>query len=312
MTADLQNPIFNDLDKAREALEAARWPNGPYCPHCGSTERQARVEGTSHRPGLIYCNECRKTYTVTVGTVFERSKLPLTKWWLATHLMTSSKKGISAHQIHRMLGVTYKTAWFMCHRIREAMAPHAGTEPMGGNGKTVEAHEAYVGGKEHNKHRNKRVKNARGKEGKAIVFSLVERSGRVRSHHVPDVSARSLRPILMNQLKRGTLLMTDEGPSGKAAGKSFRRLEKVNHSIGEYVRGNVHTNTIEGYFSIMKRGIVGVYHHVSQQHLKRYLAEFDFRYNERQALGVDDAARVMTAMKGIEGKRITYRRTDAA
>ena len=313
MTADLQNPIFNDLEKAREALEAARWPNGPVCPHCGGVERQARVEGKSHRPGLMYCNECKTTYTVTVGTVFERSKIPLTKWWLATHLMTSSKKGISAHQIHRMLGVTYKTAWFMCHRIREAMAPHPSTkEPMGGRGKRVEMDETFIGGKERNKHANKRVKNPRGMEGKERVFALVERGGKVRSHHVPEVTARNLRTIVINQVKRGTHVMTDDGLAVRSVGRLYEKHEAVNHSIGEYVRGDAHTNTIEGYFSILKRGIVGTYHHVSQQHLKRYLAEFDFRYNERQALGVDDAARVMTAMKGIEGKRLTYRRTDGA
>jgi len=313
MSADLQNPIFNDLDKAREALEAARWPNGPICPKCGSVERQARVAGTGHRPGLVYCNECKAQYTVTVGTVFERSKVPLTKWWLASHLMTSSKKGISAHQIHRMLGVTYKTAWFMCHRIREAMAPHESAKgPMGGPGVVVESDETYVGGKEKNKHRSKRDPNPKGKGDKEIVMSLVERKGRVRSHHVPDVTAKTLRPILNLQLKRNTRLMTDDAIWTRSAASHFNHHKTVNHRIGEYVRGNVHTNTIESYFAILKRGIIGTYHHVSQQHLKRYLAEFDFRYNERMALGVNDAARVMTAMKGIEGKRLTYRRTNGA
>lgn len=307
--AAVQNPAFHDDDAAREALEAVRWPDGPVCPHCGNLDQDkiAKGQGTAHRAGLYYCAACNGQFTVTVGTVMERSKIPLSKWLFAMHLMAASKKGMSAHQMHRLLGITYKTAWFMCHRIREAMAPHASTEPLGGKGKVVEADEAFIGGKEKNKHRNKRVKNAKGMEGKEKVFSLVERGGKVRSHHVPDVSARSLRPILFGQLKGGTTLMTDEGASSRAAQPGFRRHQMVNHSIGEYVRGEAHTNTIESYFAIMKRGITGVYHHVSQQHLKRYLAEFDFRYNERQALGVDDTGRVEAAIKGIAGKRLTYR-----
>jgi transposase-like protein len=213
-----------------------------------------------------------------------------------------------------MLGITYKSAWFMAHRIRESFRD-AKPEPMGGAGKIIEADETYVGGKEKNKHRSKRNKDHIGGVGKEMVFALVERGGRVRSHHLPSVSASTLRPILKAQIKEAseTSLMTDGEGQFRILAPLFASHESVNHGIGEYVRGNVHTNTIEGYFSILKRGINGVYHHVSQQHLKRYLAEFDFRYNERMALGVDDKQRADKALDGIVGKRLTYRRTrDAA
>jgi transposase-like protein len=303
----LQNPIFTDENKAREALEAVRWRDGEFCPHCGSVEGLARVQGKSHRPGLWYCNNCKKTYTVTVGTVFERSKIPLSKWWLASYLLSSSKKGVSAHQLHRMLGITYKSAWFMAHRIREAMRVGSFPGTMGGNGKAVEADETYVGGKERNKHARKRNKKNIGGTGKEIVFSLVERKGQVRSQHVPDVTAKTLRPILVSQLDYKTFLNTDGAGQYRHMGEEFERHEMVNHEIDEYVRGDAHTNTVESYFATLKRGINGTYHHVSQQHLKRYLAEFDFRHNERSALGVGDAERMEKTMRGIEGKRLTYR-----
>jgi len=302
--ATFQAPIFNNEDDARAALEAVRWPNGPVCPHCGSTgDDVVRVEGKSARPGLFYCNGCKGQFTVTVGTVFERSKIPLTKWWLAAHLLNSSKKGMSAHQMHRTLGVTYKTAWFMMHRLREAMRELNPTGPLGGEGKTVEIDETYIGGKDKNRH----VRKRKGKGGmeKEIAFSLVERGGHVRSHHVPSVTAKTLRPILQAQIDAATFVMSDDG--GARLGKEFAKHATINHSIGEYVRGDAHTNTIEGYFSILKRGINGVYHHVSAQHLKRYLAEFDFRYNTRMSLGFSDGERAALAMKGIEGKRLTYR-----
>jgi transposase-like protein len=308
--SDIANPIFQDVEKAREFLEAVRWPDGPVCPHCGTFENVHKLEGKAHRPGLYQCNACEGQFTVTVGTVFERSKIALNKWLLATHLMCSSKKGISAHQLHRMLGVTYKTAWFMAHRIREAMREGTFT-PMGGSGKTVEADETFVGGKEKNKHVGKRKRGNIGGMGKEAVFSLVERGGRVRSQHVPSVSAKTLRPILVSQVDRNSTLMTDGEGQYRIVGPEFAKHETVNHSINEYVRGEAHTNTIEGYFSILKRGVTGTYHHVSQEHLKRYLGEFDFRYNNRVALGVDDNARTVEALKGIEGKRLTYRRTDS-
>jgi transposase-like protein len=254
---------------------------------------------------LRRCGPCKREFTVKVGTVFEDSKIKLHLWFQAAHLMASSKKGISAHQLHRTLKVTYKTAWFMEHRLREAM--RAGHFSMGGEGKTVEIDETYVGGLEKNKHRSKRKHLGTGGAGKEAVFSLVERGGKVRSHHVPEVTAKTLRPILQAQIDGKTAVMTDEGRAAMSIGRDFDKHQSVNHSAGEYVRGGAHTNTIEGYFSILKRGINGTYHHVSQQHLKRYLAEFDFRYNERMALGVSDEARTAKALRGIVGKRLTYR-----
>ncbi|MBW7852477.1 MAG: IS1595 family transposase [Rhodospirillales bacterium] len=300
--ADITNPIFQDEDKARQFLEAQRWPNGPVCPHCGSVECSTKMQGKAHRPGLYQCKACRQQFTVTVRTVYERSKIPLTKWLLATYLLCSSKKGMSAHQLHRMLGVTYKTAWFMAHRIRESMrelsAPESG--PLGGENKVVEADETYVGGKAKNRKNHVPPKEA--------VVSLVEREGRVRSFHVPEVTSKTLRPILKAQIEQKSYLMTDESGVYLKPGNDFQGHGRVNHSIEEYVRGGFwHTNTVEGYFSILKRGVVGTYHHVSQQHLKRYLGEFDFRYNYRQ---ISDTERAVVALKGIEGKRLTYRRTD--
>jgi transposase-like protein len=311
--AAFQNPEFNDEGKAREALEAVHWPDGPVCPHCGNADQAkiAKVEGEkqSHRAGLYYCNECKGQFTVTVGTVFERSKVPLTKWWLAAHLLNSSKKGMSAHQMHRILNVTYKTAWFMCHRLREAMADLK-PSPMGGFGKIVEADTTYIGGKEANKHRSKRDSKKIGGMGKQIVHTLVERDGSARSHHIANVTGKTLRPILTANVSRKSALMTDTAGGYMGVGKEFARHEMVDHGIGEYVRGDAHSNTVEGYFSVLKRGINGTYHHVSEAHLKRYLAEFDFRYNNRTSLGVTDGERTANALKGIEGKRLTYRPTN--
>ncbi|HYL34199.1 MAG TPA: IS1595 family transposase [Stellaceae bacterium] len=311
--ADLQSPIFTNEEQAREALEAVRWPNGPVCPHCGAVDRQAKVDGKKHRPGLHYCNHCKSTYTATVGTVFERSKISLSKWWMACHLMSSSKKGISAHQLHRMLGVTYKTAWFMSHRIREAMK-QMNPAPFGGDGKVVEADETYVGGKDKNKAKSKRGhrKGRAGVATKEAVYSLVERGGDVRSFHVGKVTGDGLRQILTAQVKRDTSLMTDEASTSMWVGREYPKHQTVNHAADEYVRGEAYTNTVEGYFSVLKRGIVGTYHHVSPQHLSRYLAEFDFRYSNRSAVGVSDAERAERLIKGVEGKRLTYRRTNEA
>jgi len=313
MTISLTNPIFQDADKAREHLEAQRWPEGPVCPHCGSVDEQVTaIKGAFSRPskanpegverkGLYQCNGCRKQFTVTVGTVFERSKVPLNKWLLATYLLSSSKKGMSAHQLHRMLDVTYKTAWFMFHRIREAMRDgDDGYKDggLGGPGKTVEADETFVGGKK----RNKAFKPEPKKE---IVVSLVERDGRVRSTHVANVTGDTIKQVLRTQIHRSSDLMTDHAQHYKAVGQEFNKHRRVNHSINEYVRGEDHTNTIESFFGILKRGIMGSYHHVSAAHLKRYLAEFDFRYNFRKET---DTTRYNEALKGIEGKRLTYRR----
>lgn len=317
MKADLQNPIFTDLNKAREALEAVRWPDGPICPHCGNhdQDRIAKVEGLkhSHRPGLYYCNECKGQFTVTVGTVFERSKVPLTKWWLATHLLGSSKKGMSSHQLHRSLGVTYKTAWFMAHRIREAMRDmKAG--PMGGEGKIVEADETYFGQREtptpfrQRKDRPYKPGKKRGGAGKRSVVALVERGGNVRSFHVQHATAENIREVLVRNVSRKSALHTDESRLYIETGKEFASHESVKHSAKEYVRGVVHTNTVENVFSVFKRGMRGIYQHCGEAHLFRYLAEFDFRYNRRSALGFTDKMRVDAIMEGIEGKRLTYRR----
>jgi transposase-like protein len=300
MTIDITAPIFSDENAAREHLETQRWPHGPCCPHCGEAEQITKLTGKMHRPGVYQCNACRKQFTVTVGTVFERSKVPLHKWLLATYLLSASKKGMSSHQLHRMLGVTYKTAWFMTHRIREAMREPAGAGLLGGPNTVVEVDETFVGGKAKNR--------ADGKvPPKEAVMALVERDGRVRSFHVASVNAKTLRPILTKQLDRKSYIMTDEAPYYTATGREFGGHGTVNHSVEEYVRGGFwHTNTVESYFAILKRGIFGVYHHVSPKHLKRYVGEFDFRYNAR---GISDAARADRALRGIEGKRLTYRRT---
>lgn len=301
----LSQPHFHNEAAAIARLEAILWPQGPFCPRCGGFDRITTVKGG--RPGLRRCGPCRREFTVTVGTIFERSHVKLHKWFQAAHLMASSKKGISAHQLHRTLKVTYKTAWFMEHRLREAMRDGHFAAPLGGQGKTVEMDETFVGGLEKNKHRSKRQHKGTGGAGKEAVYSLVERGGTVRSHHVPAVNANNLRPIIEAQIDGATVVYTDEGGASKKLGRLFEKHNSVNHSLGEYVRGPVHTNTIEGYFSILKRGINGVYHHVSQQHLKRYLAEFDFRYNERSALGIEDEARADRLISGIVGKRLMYK-----
>lgn len=303
----LSEPHFHNEAAAIARLEEIVWPMGPVCPRCGGQERITKVKGG--RAGLRRCGPCKREFTVTVGTLFHRSHVPLNKWFQAAHLLASSKKGISAHQLHRTLGVTYKTAWFMAHRLREAMR-ELRIGPLGGEGKTIEFDEAYVGGKEKNKHLGKRNPRNIGGRGKAVVLALIERGGGVRSHHVPSVSGKTLRPILKTQIDEASYVMTDDG--GARIGHEFPHHQSVNHSIGEYVRGDAHTNTVEGYFSIMKRGITGVYHHVSPQHLKRYLAEFDFRYNARSALGVNDEARTARALGGIVGKRLLYRDSCAA
>lgn len=300
---DLTRPEFNDKDIAREYLESIRWPEGPVCPHCGCYERISRIQGKSARPGLLFCGDCRKQFTVTVGTVFERSRIPLNKWVLTVHLMCASKKGVSAHQIHRMIGVTYKTAWFMCHRIREAMNEDGGI--MGQGGGTVEVDETYWGNE-------KGKQKQRGYEHKMKIVTLVERGGRARSQHVPAVNARTVAPIMKGQIAEDARLMTDEARFYTTVGKDFASHDVVRHGIKEYVRGEIHTNTIEGFFSILKRGLVGTFHHVSEQHLKRYACEFDFRYNYRSKMGYSDRQRAEVVLRGIAGKRLLYRDSCAA
>ena len=312
-------PRFQNEDAAREHLEALHWPEGPFCPHCGSVKAtrlppqkgrktKAHPEGAI-RKGVVQCNDCRQQYTVTVGTVFESSKVPLHKWLYVNHVLCSSKKGTSAHQIARNIGVSYKTAWFMMHRIREAMKEtHGG--PMGGYGETIEADETFVGGKVKNRS-NKQRRVRQGEKflgpvhGKQPVVSLVERGGKVRSFHVANVTGETLRAILVTNADRGSWLMTDEHSGYINVGREFTGHGVVAHSKGEYGRGPFHTNTIEGFFSLLKRGIIGTYHHVSEQHLARYCAEFDFRYNTRK---LDDAERADENLLGAIGKRLTYRR----
>jgi transposase-like protein len=299
VATDITNPVFQSETKARQYLESVRWPNGPVCPHCGGADCAKKIKAKPSakvRAGLYRCGACGKQYTVTVGTVFERSKIPLNKWLLASYLLCGSKKGISAHQLHRMLGVTYKTAWFMAHRLREAMREgKAGA--LGGENKVVEADETYVGGKAKNRAFGDPPK-------KEAVVALVERDGEVRGFHVANVNGKTLKPILFTQIDRATYLMTDEALVYKRPGKEFAGHGTVNHSIDEYVRGKFwHTNTVENYFSILKRGINGVYQHVSEAHLKRYVGEFDFRYNSRH---MTDWERTGRALAGIDGKRLMY------
>lgn len=300
---DLTNPIYSDANKAREHLEALHWPNGALCPHCGEAERVTRLTAATARAGLHKCNACRKQFTVTVGTIFEDSKIPLNKWLLAFRLMAGSKKGISAHQLHRSLGITYKSAWFMAHRIREAMDGADGDDPLGGPNEVVEADETYVGGKARNRaFRKPAVKKA--------VVALVQRDGRARSFHVANVNAKHVRGLITTNVHRASHLMTDESPVYTRVGREFAGHTSVIHSANEYVRkgGWAHSNTAENFFSIFKRGVIGTYHHMSEAHLGRYCREFDFRYNTRK---MTDGERTDIAIVGAIGRRLTYRRTDA-
>jgi len=308
---DLSAPIFNDEAAARAHLEAIRWPNGPFCPHCGEAENVKRLAGESHRPGLHQCNSCRQHFTVTVGTVMERSHIPLHKWVLGFHLMAASKKGVSAHQLHRMLGVTYKSAWFMAHRIREAMTDPT-PSPLGGEGKIVEADETYLGKAENAaavvKRRYAPTKGGKvGPGGKRPIVALVERGGEVRAFHMPKVTADNIRDALVRHASRQSRLHTDESNLYPKVGAEFASHETVRHSAKEYVRGDVHTNSAEGFFGVLKRGMRGVYQHCGEQHLQRYLNEFAFRYSNRSRLGVEDAERARLAMRGADGKRLLYR-----
>jgi transposase-like protein len=314
---DITNEIYTDAEKAREHLEAIHWPHGPICPHCGNVnpDRIVKLQGKSTRPGVYKCNECRLPFSVTVGTVFERSHIPLNKWVLASHLMAASKKGMSAHQLHRMLGVTYKTAWFMAHRIREAMKEDVKSSgPLGGEGKTVEADETYYGAKDTIKKRTIRGKPAN--SSKRVVVGLVERGGKARMFHIDRATTSDIRDVLVRNADRKSDLMTDESNFYHFTGKEFATHGTVKHTAGEYVRYEgdvvVHTNTIENVFSVFKRGMVGVYQHCGEAHLHRYLAEFDFRYNRRTALKVSDAERAEDLLRMARDKRLTYRRIGEA
>jgi transposase-like protein len=318
---NITDPIYSDANKAREHLEKLQWPNGPLCPHCGNCDpaRITKLAGKSTRPGVYKCKECAKPFSVTVGTVFERSHIPLNKWLLAVHLMAASKKGMSAHQLHRTLEVTYKTAWFMAHRIREAMKDDGSNGPLGGEGKIVEADETYIGNNKGSKRTFEFVngkgfvaRHTGGRE-KFKVVSLVERGGRAKSVVVDHITANAVRDIIVTNVDRKSDLRTDEANVYKKVGTEFSSHQAVNHSQFQWATGkDAHTNTIEGFFSIFKRGMKGIYQYCGEQHLHRYLAEFDFRYSNRAALGVDDNARANRMLVAIRGKRLTYRRSDEA
>jgi transposase-like protein len=302
MKSVLSDKHFHDEKAAYAFVEARLWPQGPICPHCGGVERISKMGGKSTRIGAYKCYQCRKPFTVKVGTIFESSHIPLRHWLQAIFLMSSSKKGISSNQLHRTLGCTLKTAWFLSHRIREAMRVNGlMMPPMGSGGGTVEADETFFG----------RLDGQRkGKAGfahKNIVLTLVERGGSARSFHVDGTRVMDLKPVIQQNLSREANLMTDELKSYNEIGRELASHETVAHSKGEYVRGEAHTNTVEGYFSVFKRGMKGTYQHCKEKHLHRYLSEFDFRYSNRAALGVDDVARAEKALRGVRGKRLTYR-----
>ena len=301
MASALSAPHFHDEEAAYAFVEARIWPQGPTCPHCGGVERISKMQGKSTRIGAYKCYQCRKPFTVKVGTIFEDSKVPMNLWLQAMYLMCGSKKGISSNQLHRILGVTLKTAWFMSHRIREAMSSTS-DRMMGGFGGMVEVDETYIG-----KSRNKGL-NERGFMHKMKVVSLVERrTGVARSYVVDSVTIAEISPILARNVDSESRLMTDEASVYKNLGKRFITHDVVNHSADEYVKGDRHTNTVEGFFSIFKRGMKGVYQHCQEKHLHRYLAEFDFRYTNRAACGVNDTDRAAIALANIVGKRLTYR-----
>jgi transposase-like protein len=302
----LSKPHFHGEEAAFAFLETALWPQGPVCPHCGAMDRISKIKANPEkriRYGLYKCGHCTKQFTVKVGMIFEHARIPLHKMLQAVHLICSSKKGISAHQLHRVLEVQYKTAWFIGHRIREAMRSGE-LAPMGGAGGIVEADETFIG-------REPGKPKKRAYHHKMKVLSLVDRTtGQARSMVVDDLKPATTTPILRENIAKETRVMTDEAGHYYYLDKDFAEHHVVKHGQEEYVRGEVHTNTIEGYFSIFKRGMKGVYQHCGKQHLHRYLAEFDFRYNNRSALGVEDAERSERALAGIKGKRLTYRNPD--
>ncbi len=322
---------FQSHELAREWLERTRWPEGPICSHCGTVNHAYKTK----KPGWYRCAEkvCRKDFTVTTGTVMERSHIELHKWLMGFYLMSASKKGVSAHQLHRALGLDYKSAWFMCHRIREAMRADTATfGPLGGDGGIVEADETYYGPTEQpyvSKQRRGRPyskSGARGPANKRPIVALVERGGNVRTFHVPVCDKATVTKIVRENIAREARLHTDESKLYSGSDEHFAGHKTVKHSAGEYVRTDfnfsddgaefsaekVHVNSAEGYFSIFKRGMRGVYQHCKEKHLHRYLAEFDFRYNHRVALGIGDIDRTLAAIRGAAGKRLLYQQSDEA
>lgn len=321
----LSRPYFYNEAAAFEHVESILWPQGPVCPHCGTMDKYYKLTGVRTKPskknpegierhGLYKCGECRKQYTVRIGTIFEESHLPLHKWLQALHLMCSSKKGISAHQLHRVLEVTYKTAWFLAHRIREAMRSDD-LSPLGGEGQTVEADETYFG-----RLAGMPKQTSGGASSyKNTVLTLVERGGRARSFHIDGATVARIVPIVRQNIAKESMFMTDEARHYVKVGEDYRFHGHVEHTADQYgythhghdgerfFTAKVNTNTVEGYYSIFKRGMKGVYQHCAEHHLHRYLAEFDFRYSNRSAMGVEDSARAAKALEGFKGKRLTYR-----
>ena len=293
---NLTDPVYSDENKAREHLERLHWPDGAECPHCESMN-VTKVGGTTARPGLYMCNSCRQQFTVTVGTIMEDSKIPLTKWLMAYALINGSKKGISAHQLHRQLDITYKSAWFLAHRIRETMADDG--SPLGGPGKVIESDEAFVGG-----FKKKRLSGKVAPKKK--IVTLVERGGKARSFHITHIDHTNIRAALVTNAHRSSVLMTDDARFYNNIGREFAGHGTTLHSNREFSRGDGHhSNTAENYFSILKRGVIGTYHHWSATHIHRYLAEFDFRYSTKN---ITDAERTAIALRNARGKRLMYRR----
>lgn len=311
----LSKPYMHNEEAAFTHVEAMLWADGPTCPHCGNCDKVYALKGVRSKPskknpegierhGLKKCAECRKQFTIRIGTIFEESHIPLHKWLQAIYLMTSSKKGISAHQLHRVLEITYKSAWFMSHRIREAMRNDNSVD-FGSGGGVVEVDETFIG------HKHKKAEGARGYAHKNAMLSLVDRTtGQSKSFVVENVKASTLLPILRANIAKEAIVYTDEAKQYSKVKDYFADHDFTTHSKGNYVRGNVHTNTIEGYFSIFKRGMKGVYQHCNKKHLHRYAAEFEFRYNNRIANGCDDGVRANVALLSVKGKRLTYRRTN--
>jgi transposase-like protein len=316
MSINLTDPIFSNEEAARKHFEALRWPNGRVCPHCGVVDNSVELHGESTRAGLYKCRACDLQFSAMIGTVMESSHIPMTKWALAFHLMASSKKGVSAHQLMRTLGLgSYRTAWFMAHRVREAMADRD-PEPLGGKGKTVEIDETFIGKPDEIFVSGKGWQSKRGTATKRKVLTMVERGGRAISVKVEDLTIDTLKTVIGKNVVLDSDLNTDEAQHYKALGKSFASHDAVNHSEEEYVRHDgeklVTTNTVEGFFGIFKRGMVGVYQHCAEHHLQAYLNEFDFRYSNRIAMGIDDAERAHRAIRGAQGKRLTYKPTRSA
>ena len=305
----LSMPHLQNEEAAYAFIEARIWPRGAICPHCGGTERNKKMEGKSTRIGLYKCYDCRSQFTVKVGTVFESSHIKLHLWLQAIFLIASSKKGISSNQLHRTLGITLKSAWFMAHRIREAMRDDSGSI-LGGGGSIVEADETFMAPK-------KGFKPINAGHHRSKVVSLVQRDGKTRSFHVASVDAANLNPILRANIAKDSHLMTDGASHYRVIGKEFALHESTNHAQKEYAKPSkvegvsAHSNTVESYFAILKRGIVGTYHHVSEHHLQRYVNEFDFRFSNRKALGVNDFDRAINLLVGVKGKRLTYQTTQS-